>query len=66
MGHDDGAHDAHGLLQLRRAAVLAVGDEEPFQQLLLVRFYCDILGTNTQKKGGFSVRCIVQQLGLPI
>jgi len=51
--HDDGAHDPHGLLQLRRAAVLAVRDEEPLQQLLLAGSYCDVLGTGAKEAGGW-------------
>lgn len=50
VGHDDSAHDAHGLLQLGGATVLAVGDEQSLQQLLLVGLHCHILGTG--KKGG--------------
>ena len=41
--HDDGPHDAHRLLQLRGAAAAALGDEQPPQQLLLVRPHRHVL-----------------------
>lgn len=49
VGHDDSTHDPHGLLQLRRSAVLAVGDKEPLEQLLLVGSDGDVLGTREER-----------------
>lgn len=50
VGHDDGAHNSHSLLQFRWATTGAVGQEHPLQQFPLVWLHNHILKQNKMKK----------------